>query len=143
MTRKKAIVFGGSRGIGAAVVAALAGFGGAWAFGQMSDGTGGDGDVAGTGDADLLREQVADLTREIELLKNPPATLGADAPAAVRATSGDQAAVVEAVLEKLDERVARLHLKAFGAKLTELRGEQADYIGVAVDGPYKPDHYRY
>jgi adenosylhomocysteinase len=43
----------------------------------------------------------------------------------------------------LDEKVARLHLGALGAKLTELRPEQADYIGVAVEGPYKPDTYRY
>jgi adenosylhomocysteinase len=43
----------------------------------------------------------------------------------------------------LDEKVARLHLSALGAKLTELRPEQASYIGVDVDGPYKPDHYRY
>ena len=43
----------------------------------------------------------------------------------------------------LDEKVARLHLKQLGAKLTELRRDQAEYIGVPVDGPYKPDHYRY
>ncbi len=43
----------------------------------------------------------------------------------------------------LDEKVARLHLDKFGAKLTELSKEQADYIGVKVEGPYKPDHYRY
>jgi adenosylhomocysteinase len=43
----------------------------------------------------------------------------------------------------LDEKVARLHLDAVGAKLTELRPDQAAYIGVPVDGPYKPDHYRY
>ena len=43
----------------------------------------------------------------------------------------------------LDEKVARLHLDALGVKLTKLSEEQADYIGVAVDGPYKPDHYRY
>jgi adenosylhomocysteinase len=43
----------------------------------------------------------------------------------------------------LDEKVARLHLGALGAKLTELRAEQAEYIGVPVEGPYKPDHYRY
>ena len=43
----------------------------------------------------------------------------------------------------LDEKVARLHLEKIGAKLTELSGEQADYIGVATDGPYKADHYRY
>ncbi|WP_344326227.1 adenosylhomocysteinase [Streptomyces macrosporus] len=43
----------------------------------------------------------------------------------------------------LDEKVARLHLEALGAKLTTLRPEQADYIGVPVEGPFKPDHYRY
>ncbi|MDE3156416.1 MAG: adenosylhomocysteinase, partial [Acidobacteriota bacterium] len=43
----------------------------------------------------------------------------------------------------LDEQVARLHLDALGVKLTKLTKEQADYIGVPVDGPYKPDHYRY
>jgi adenosylhomocysteinase len=43
----------------------------------------------------------------------------------------------------LDEKVARLHLGKLGAKLTELSKEQADYIGVPVQGPYKPDHYRY
>ena len=45
--------------------------------------------------------------------------------------------------KKLDEEVARLHLDKLGAKLTTLSQEQADYIGVAVDGPYKPEHYRY
>jgi adenosylhomocysteinase len=43
----------------------------------------------------------------------------------------------------LDEKVARLHLDALGVRLTELSSEQADYIGVPVEGPYKPDHYRY
>ncbi len=43
----------------------------------------------------------------------------------------------------LDEKVARLHLDALGVKLTELTPEQADYIGVPVDGPYKPELYRY
>ena len=43
----------------------------------------------------------------------------------------------------LDEKVARLHLERVGAALTELTQEQADYIGVAVQGPYKPDHYKY
>ena len=45
--------------------------------------------------------------------------------------------------KKLDEEVARLHLDKLGAKLTKLSQEQADYIGVPVDGPYKPEHYRY
>jgi len=43
----------------------------------------------------------------------------------------------------LDEQVARLHLKKIGAELTELTDEQAQYIGVEIEGPYKPDHYRY
>jgi adenosylhomocysteinase len=43
----------------------------------------------------------------------------------------------------LDEKVARLHLDKLGVKLTKLSKEQADYIGVPVDGPYKPEHYRY
>jgi adenosylhomocysteinase len=43
----------------------------------------------------------------------------------------------------LDEKVARLHLERLGAKLTELSESQASYINVPVDGPYKPDHYRY
>jgi adenosylhomocysteinase len=45
--------------------------------------------------------------------------------------------------KKLDEEVARLHLDKLGVKLTKLSKDQADYIGVPVDGPYKPDHYRY
>ena len=43
----------------------------------------------------------------------------------------------------LDEKVARLHLEHLGVRLTEMTQEQADYIGVPVEGPYKPDHYRY
>ncbi|MGA1418130.1 MAG: adenosylhomocysteinase, partial [Gemmatimonadaceae bacterium] len=45
--------------------------------------------------------------------------------------------------KKLDEKVARLHLDKLGVKLTTLTEKQASYIGVPVDGPYKPDHYRY
>ena len=43
----------------------------------------------------------------------------------------------------LDEKVARLHLDALGVKLTELSAEQAAYLGIPVEGPYKSDHYRY
>jgi adenosylhomocysteinase len=50
---------------------------------------------------------------------------------------------VHVLPKHLDERVARLHLDALGVKLTRLSKEQAGYIGVPVDGPYKPDHYRY
>ncbi|MCA3016356.1 MAG: adenosylhomocysteinase [Myxococcaceae bacterium] len=45
--------------------------------------------------------------------------------------------------KKLDEHVARLHLEKVGAKLTTLTDQQAKYLGVAVDGPFKPEHYRY
>lgn len=45
--------------------------------------------------------------------------------------------------KELDEEVARLHLEKIGVKLTTLSKEQADYIGVKVEGPYKPEHYRY
>merc|ERR1712224_863508 len=45
--------------------------------------------------------------------------------------------------KNLDEKVAKLHLGAIGAKITDLTQEQADYIGVKMQGPYKPDTYRY
>jgi adenosylhomocysteinase len=43
----------------------------------------------------------------------------------------------------LDEQIARLHLDALGVKLTKLSRQQAEYLGISVDGPFKPDHYRY
>lgn len=43
----------------------------------------------------------------------------------------------------LDEKVARLHLSSLGVELTELSQDQAEYIGVGVNGPYKPEAYRY
>jgi adenosylhomocysteinase len=56
----------------------------------------------------------------------------------------DEYAIGVHVLPKhLDEKVARLHLGALGVKLTELSKEQASYLGVPAEGPYKPDHYRY
>jgi adenosylhomocysteinase len=59
-------------------------------------------------------------------------------------TKNDEYSKQVYVLPKhLDEKVARAHLAALGAKLTELRPEQAAYIGVPVEGPYKSDHYRY
>ena len=45
--------------------------------------------------------------------------------------------------KQLDEKVARLHLDALGVKLTELTADQASYLGIPVEGPYKSDHYRY
>jgi adenosylhomocysteinase len=50
---------------------------------------------------------------------------------------------VHVLPKHLDEKVARLHLDALGVRLSQLTKEQADYIGVTVDGPYKPEHYRY
>jgi adenosylhomocysteinase len=50
---------------------------------------------------------------------------------------------VHVLPKHLDEKVARLHLDALGVRLTTLSAEQAEYIGVSVDGPYKPDTYRY
>jgi adenosylhomocysteinase len=59
-------------------------------------------------------------------------------------TRGEEYAVdVHVLPKKLDEEVARLHLGKIGVKLTELTDEQADYIGVPKEGPYKPDLYRY
>jgi len=50
---------------------------------------------------------------------------------------------VHVLPKHLDEKVARLHLDALGVELSELSAEQAAYIGVPVEGPYKSDHYRY
>ena len=59
-------------------------------------------------------------------------------------TKNDQYERQVYVLPKhLDEKVARLHLDALGVRLTELSKEQAEYIGVDVEGPYKPERYRY
>ncbi len=57
--------------------------------------------------------------------------------------SGKYARKVYVLPKKLDEEVARLHLGKLGVKLTQLSKEQADYLGVPVEGPYKPEHYRY
>jgi adenosylhomocysteinase len=57
--------------------------------------------------------------------------------------SGKYGKKVHVLPKKLDEQVARLHLKKIGANLTRLSDRQAAYIGVPADGPYKPDHYRY
>ncbi len=59
-------------------------------------------------------------------------------------TESDKYDIGVHVLPKiLDEEVARLHLAQLGVKLTKLTPEQADYIGVPVEGPFKPDYYRY
>jgi adenosylhomocysteinase len=62
---------------------------------------------------------------------------------ALHRNTGEYGKRVYTLPKKLDEQVARLHLDHLGVKLTTLTPEQADYIGVPVEGPYKPDHYRY
>ncbi|MEV4281621.1 adenosylhomocysteinase [Actinoplanes xinjiangensis] len=57
--------------------------------------------------------------------------------------TGEYPVGVYVLPKKLDEKVARLHLAALGVRLTELTKEQAAYLGIAVEGPYKPEHYRY
>jgi len=59
------------------------------------------------------------------------------------ANTGEYENKVYLLPKHLDEKVARLHLEALGVRLTQLTPEQAAYIGVSVDGPYKPEHYRY
>ena len=61
----------------------------------------------------------------------------------LHAGSDQMPAGVTTLPRRLDEEVARLHLEALGVRLTRLTPLQAEYIGVDVDGPYKPDHYRY
>jgi adenosylhomocysteinase len=56
---------------------------------------------------------------------------------------GKKAIGVEVLPKHLDEEVARLHLERIGCRLTKLTPDQAAYIGVKPEGPYKPDHYRY
>jgi adenosylhomocysteinase len=67
------------------------------------------------------------------------ATKGSDEMTGMKFETGK----VYVLPKKLDEKVARLHLAKVGAKLTSLSKAQAEYLGVAVDGPFKPDHYRY
>ena len=61
----------------------------------------------------------------------------------LHANTGKYEKKVYMLPKHLDEQVARLHLDHLGVKLTKLSKDQADYIGVPVDGPYKPEHYRY
>ena len=57
--------------------------------------------------------------------------------------NGEYAKEVYRLPKHLDEKVARIHVEALGGELTKLTKDQAEYIGVDVEGPYKPDHYRY
>ena len=63
--------------------------------------------------------------------------------AQIELASKDYACEVYTLPKTIDEEVARLHLQRLGVKLTELDQVQADYLGVPVKGPFKPDHYRY
>ena len=67
------------------------------------------------------------------------ATKGQDAMTGMKFEAGK----VYVLPKKLDEKVARLHLAKVGVKLTTLSKVQSEYLGVPVDGPFKPDHYRY
>jgi adenosylhomocysteinase len=59
-------------------------------------------------------------------------------------TKGDKYPLgVHFLPKKLDEEVAALHLSHLGVKLTKLTADQSSYLGIPVDGPFKPDHYRY
>jgi adenosylhomocysteinase len=62
---------------------------------------------------------------------------------ALHANTGEYEKKVYMLPKKLDEQVAMLHLDHLGVQLTKLSESQASYIGVSVDGPYKPEHYRY
>jgi adenosylhomocysteinase len=62
---------------------------------------------------------------------------------ALHGNTGEYEKKVYMLPKKLDEQVARLHLDHLSVQLTKLSESQASYIGVPVDGPYKPDHYRY
>jgi adenosylhomocysteinase len=68
--------------------------------------------------------------------------LAAQGKPTVSGTKYDQN-IVYTLPKKLDEKVARLHLDKLGVKLTQLTEKQAAYIGVPVEGPYKPEAYRY
>ena len=61
----------------------------------------------------------------------------------LHAEAADMELGVEVLSKERDEEVARLHLDALGVRLTEMTQEQADYLGVPKNGPYKPEHYRY
>ena len=62
---------------------------------------------------------------------------------ALHRNTGEYEKKVYMLPKQLDEQVARLHLDHLGVRLTELTPEQAAYLGVPVEGPYKPEHYRY
>jgi adenosylhomocysteinase len=62
---------------------------------------------------------------------------------ALHRNTGEYEKKVYMLPKQLDEQVARLHLDHLGVTLTNLTPEQAAYLGVPVDGPFKPDHYRY
>ena len=85
-----------------------------------------------------LRDGTSEL-RDVGELHQPGD--GADRAAHTTATAYERK--VYMLPKHLDEKVARLHLDKLGVKLTKLTKEQADYLSVPVEGPYKPDHYRY
>jgi hypothetical protein len=97
--------------------------------------------VPGPGPADRSRDGHG--RRVLLLWGSPPVPPQAIAQIELFTKTDDYTVGVYVLPKHLDEKVARLHLGALGVKLTELTKEQAAYLGVAVEGPYKPDHYRY
>ena len=85
-----------------------------------------------------LRDRAPEL-RDVEQLHQP----GASPRSSCSRHTDFYERKVYTLPKHLDEEVARLHLDKLGVKLTKLTEEQADYLGVPVDGPYKPEHYRY
>ena len=85
-----------------------------------------------------LRHRPPEL-RDVELVLQPDA--GADRPVGEQGHATRPKVYI--LPKKLDEEVARLHLEKIGVKLTTLTDDQAAYLGVPMDGPYKPEHYRY
>ncbi|TWU67376.1 MULTISPECIES: adenosylhomocysteinase [Crateriforma] len=132
----------------------------AWLEGQVADGKVSKEEIKPADIGAVDRYTFADGHSVIVLAKGRLVNLGCATghPSFVMSTSftnqvlaqielfnnGDQYEIGVTMLpKKLDEEVARLHLGALGVKLTQLTEDQAEYLGVPVEGPYKPDHYRY
>ncbi|QDV63323.1 adenosylhomocysteinase [Crateriforma conspicua] len=132
----------------------------AWLEGQVADGKVSKEEIKPADIGAVDRYTFADGHSVIVLAKGRLVNLGCATghPSFVMSTSftnqvlaqielfnnGDQYEIGVTMLpKKLDEEVARLHLGALGVKLTQLTEDQAEYLGVPVEGPFKPDHYRY
>ena len=102
-------------------------------YGQVQCGSPPVNIMSGAAAASTIIEHIAGLRNELESLQEH---------SCIRCPNFDLR-MLQRRDDELDEEVARLHLDKLGAKLTMLSKEQADYINVPVEGPYKPEHYRY